>query len=95
MLRERPNYSINEEFKAKCVVASSSNEWMKEELTHDCMGKKCSGEVFIHPMNLGVGFIQVPRDGNSQTRTTHVKDRSFNRPRGLYEIHSSARRGLE
>ena len=33
----------------------------------------------------------MPRDGHSQTRTTHVKDRSFNRPRGLYEIHSSAR----
>ena len=25
----------------------------------------------------------MPRDGNSQTRTTHIKDRSFNHPRGL------------
>ena len=41
--------------------------------------------MFIHPTNLGVGFAQ----------TTHVKDRSFNHPMGLYEIHSSARRGFE
>ena len=26
---------VNEEFKAKCVVASSSNGWMNEELTFD------------------------------------------------------------
>jgi len=91
---KRETKLLNAEFKAKCVVASSSNGWMNEELTLDWV-RNCSGEVFFHPTNLGVGFVQVPRDGNSQTRTTHVKDRSFNHPRGLCEIHSSARRGFE
>ena len=69
------------------------NGWMNEELTLDWV--KCSGEVYIQSTNLGMQFVQVPRDVNSQTGTTHIKDRSFNHPRGLYEIHSSARRGLE
>ena len=34
MLGEKPNYK-NEEFKAKCVVASSSNGYMNEKLTLD------------------------------------------------------------
>ena len=68
---------------------------MDERKTDPLLGKKCSGEVFIHPTNLGVGFVQVPRDGNSQTRTRDIKDRSFDHPRGLNEIHPSARRGLE
>ena len=32
---KRETKLLNEEFKAKCVVASSSNGWMKEELTLD------------------------------------------------------------
>ena len=47
------------------------------------LGKKCLGEVFIHLTNVGVGFVEVPRDRISQTRTPHVKDRSFNHPRGV------------
>ena len=91
---KRETKVLNEEFKAKCVVASSSKGWMNEELTLDWV-RSVLGEVFIHPTNLGVGFVQVPSDGNSQTRTTDIKDRSFDHPRGLYEIHPSARRGLE
>ena len=91
---KRETKVLNEEFKAKCVVASSSKGWMNEELTLDWV-RSVLGEVFIHPTNLGVGFVQVPSDGNSQTRTTDIEDRSFDHPRGLYEIHPSARRGLE
>ena len=50
---KRETKLLNEEFKAKCVVASSSNGRMNEELT-----------------NLGVGFVQVPRDGNNQEPRT-------------------------
>ena len=79
---KRETKVLNEEFKAKCVVASSSKGWMNEELTLDWV-RSVLGEVFIHPTNLGVGFVQVTRDGNSQTRTTDIKDRSFDHPRGL------------
>ena len=78
---KRETKLLNEEFKAKCVVASSSNGWMNEELTLD----------WVRSVLRKFPFVQVPRDEHSQTRTTHVKDRSFNRPTGLYEIHSSAR----
>ena len=62
---------------------------MDEQRTDPWVLKNCSGEVFIHPMNLGVGFVQVPHDRHSQTRTMPIKNRSLNHPRGLYENHLS------
>ena len=50
---------------------------MDKRRTYPLVGKKCLGEVFIHPTNVHVGFVQAPCDGNSQMRTPHVKDRSF------------------
>ena len=44
---------------------------MDERRTDPYLGK-CSGEVFIHPTNLGGGFVQVPFDGNSQKRTSKI-----------------------
>ena len=90
---KRETKLLNEEFKAKCVVASSSNGWMKEELTLDwvrsVLGKFSFTRRILAWDSFKCHVMEMVK------RTTHVKDRSFNHPRGLYEIHSSARRDLE
>ena len=47
------------------------------------------------PTNHSVGFVQVPRYGNTKARIPRIKDRSCNLSRGVYKIHSSAQCGLE
>ena len=89
---KRETKLLNEEFKAKCVVASSSNGRMNEELTFDWVRSVLGNFSFTWRILAWDSFkCHVMETIKSYARQRHI----FNHPKGLYEIHWGTRRGLE
>ena len=89
---KRETKLLNEEFKAKCVVASSSNGKMIEELTSDWVRSVLGNFSFTWRILAWDSFkCHVMETIKSYARQRHI----FNHPRGLYEIHWGTRRGLQ
>ena len=89
---KRETKLLNEEFKAKCVVASSSNGKMIEELTFDWVRSVLENSSFTWRILAWDSFkCHVMETIKSYARQRQI----FNHPRGLYEIHWGTRRCLE
>ena len=89
---KRETKLLNEEFKAKCVVASSSNGRMNKELTFDWVRSVLGNFSFTWRILAWDSFkCHVMETIKNYARQRHI----FNHPSGLYEIHWGTRRGLE
>ena len=62
---QRETKALGEEFKNRCVVASSTNAWTNEwmnEWTHVTVGTTRLASLFIPRTFISVGFVQVSHD---------------------------------
>ena len=55
---KRETKALDEEFRSKCVVQTSANAWMNEELTH--VWVQSPWLLFIQQTPIRLGFLRVP-----------------------------------
>ena len=64
---KRESNSLDEEFESRCVVKSSGNAWMNEELITVWV-KRVLGAFFVQQATFSLGFLRMSYDWQLEKR---------------------------